>query len=84
MTKKNYLELWDYKLNIKLPQEVTSKSNKKYYFKCSNGLHESELKTLDKLTLKNYNLSCNKCNSLAQFGIDKYGDDFFNKYWSKK
>lgn len=80
---KDYLELWDYKLNEKSPQEVACKSNKKYYFKCLKGLHESELKTLDKFTLKSYNLSCNKCNSLAQFGIDKYGDDFFNRYWSK-
>ena len=42
--KKDVLNRWDYELNNCNPNEIFCSSNKKYYFKCSEGLHKSELK----------------------------------------
>lgn len=77
----DWLLLWDYELNQCSPDEVAYSSNKKYWFKCPRGLHESELKRLNDISKKDKRLSCNKCNSFGQWLIDIYGEDAIERYW---
>lgn len=76
---QEYLDLWDYELNNKKPNEVCFGSNKKYWFRCSRGTHDSELWTVNHLTHVNKNgrihtnLGCRKCNSLGQYLLDVHG-----------
>lgn len=80
--KQSVLDRWDYKLNSKKPSEIGFGSGKKYYFKCSRGIHRSELKSINKFTTGNDNImNCKTCNSFAQWGIDNIGEDFLEKYW---
>ena len=77
------LNRWDYELNSCKPSEVTyGSSSKKYYFKCSRGLHKSELKSINSFTNGHEkSILCNQCNSFAQYLIDKFGDNALKKYW---
>lgn len=81
------LDRFDCELNKIKPSEIGCSSNKKYYFKCPRGLHESELYSvnyLTKKTNKKKEIICKKCNSIGQFIIDKYGIEYLNKIWSSK
>jgi len=81
-SKQDVLNRWDYELNNLKPNELCYGVNKKYYFKCSRGLHKSELKSLNKFTSgQGGSMKCNRCNSFAQWGIDNIGSDFLEKYW---
>ena len=73
---QDYLDLWDYELNDRSPSNVNYRSSEKYYFKCSNNKHKSELFLISRITQKNkyYNLSCKKCNSFGQYLLDTYGN----------
>lgn len=44
--RQDLLDLWDYERNDKLPSEVPARTKTKYYFKCPNGIHESESRRL--------------------------------------
>ena len=79
--RQNILDRWDYKLNEYSPKDVSFSSNKKFYFKCSRGLHNSELKRIGSLIIGEGNVNCNQCNSFAQWGIDNICSDFLEKYW---
>lgn len=83
--QQNILSRWDYKLNDCKPSEISYSSNSQRYFKCPRELHESELKNINSFTSFrnsiNFNLQCNQCNSIAQWGIDNLGKDFLEKYW---
>jgi hypothetical protein len=88
-TENNELDVlkrWDYDLNKLKPEDVSYGMNKKYYFKCPCGKHESELKILNNFTNKNSRepgvMRCNKCNSFAQYLLDLYGSDALEKYWN--
>ena len=81
---KNYCDYWDYKLNDKKPEEVSCKTNKKYWFKCPRGLHDSELKQINLLTYRGHQLFCIKCRSFGQYLIDMFGDNAIDQYWSDK
>ena len=79
---------WDYNLNNKNPWEINAKSHTEIYIKCQNtdyhGSYPVEAKhfTLD-------NVRCSYCfhrkvhpkDSFAQYGINKFGTDFLEKYW---
>ena len=81
---EDWLELWDYELNECSPKEVGYGSNKKYWFKCPRGLHDSKLNTLSDLTRPDKEvvlLFCNQCNSFGQWLIDTFGEDALEKYW---
>lgn len=81
--RQDILDRWDYELNSILPSEVSAKTDKKYWFKCPRGIHESELKTISGFAYgKAKEIKCIKCNSFAQHCIDKYGEEYFNKIWS--
>lgn len=76
---QDYLDLWDYKLNKKSPDEISYGSHSKIYFKCPLNNHNSELKKLKNVIL--CGIVCTKCNSFAQWGIDNICSDFIEKYW---
>lgn len=81
--RQDLLDLWDYDLNDKNPNEISYGSSKKYWFKCPRGLHESTLCWLSSVRKKHIIDLCFKCNSLGQWLIDTYGVNGVNKYWSK-
>lgn len=67
--KEDILNIWDYELNKCTPNEIGYGSNKKYYFKCKNNLHKSELKNINNLS-HNRPIVCNQCNSFGQWCLD--------------
>ena len=75
------LDLWDYNANKISPYEVLRASNKKYYFKCPFGIHDSHLQIIHNLTLEQAPVSCPGCNSIGQWIIDNMGDDYLNMLW---
>jgi hypothetical protein len=82
--KSELLERWDYGLNDISPNKIAYKSQKKIFFKCSRGIHESSqlpATQASSLMLQNNLYPCKKCMSIAQWGIDNIGSDFLEKYW---
>lgn len=80
------LNLWDYSLNSKRPEEVGYSSMKKYWFKCPRGLHSASEVPIGNITKaykqnKKYCI-CHKCNSIGQYIIDNYGQDYLDSIWS--
>jgi hypothetical protein len=75
------LERWDYELNAISPFEVLKGSRVKCYFKCPRGLHQSELKTINKITTRGYITCCTYCNSLGQYIFDNFGENSLDIYW---
>lgn len=81
--KQYILDLWDYELNNKKPNEVTYGSGNKYWFKCPLGTHESELQSIHDFTNNHMgSISCTKCNSFAQYLLDTYGENSLELYWN--
>lgn len=78
--RQDILNRWDHDLNDLKPNEITYGTNKKYYFKCPRGIHNSELKKIKDI-IHEKNIKCNQCNSFAQWGIDNLGKEFLEKYW---
>lgn len=79
--RQDVLDRWDYELNDKKPSEI-SYSSSRYWFKCPNGLHFSELKTISVFTNgQEGSIRCKACNSFAQWGYDNVDDKFLEKYW---
>ena len=81
--KEDWLALWDYKLNGCTPKDVSYSSNKKYYFKCPKGLHDSEEKRIADLTTGNTEFKCKYCNSFGQWCIDNNETELLN-LWDYK
>lgn len=83
--ENNQLQLlaaWDYDLNCKSPDKVSSCTSNYYYFKCPKEKHESSLwKILSLTRYGKMKTVCKKCNSFAQHAIDKFGEDVLNLYW---
>ena len=48
--RQDLLDIWDYKLNNKLPNEVSCCTNNEYFFKCPQNKHKSTLWKLITLT----------------------------------
>ena len=94
------LKKWDYELNNCKPNEVSYRTHNKFWFKCDNPLHKSELKNIRTITSGRNNRSlCSQCNSIAQYLIDcglniedyldsekNVGIDYWAipKFWNKK
>lgn len=82
--RSDILNRWDYDLNTETPDKISYKTNKKFYFKCPCGKHESQLQSVQYLSAgKQKNLICTKCNSFAQYITDNYSSDYFEQIWSK-
>lgn len=80
--RRDLLDRWDYELNDKSPSEISYKSNKKYWFKCPRGIHESQLQDVQYFPSgRSKEMYCVKCRSFAQHVIDDYGEDIFKKIW---
>jgi hypothetical protein len=80
--QEDVLGMWDYELNNCKPSEICFSTPKKYYFKCPNNLHSSEIKRISDYTnINKGNIKCKQCNSFAQWGIDNICSDFLEKYW---
>jgi len=83
--RQDIFNRWDYELNKKQPSKVCYSSKLKYYFKCPNRIHKSELKNISAFTGgQEGSIRCNQCNSFAQWGIDNICSDFLEKYWDYK
>lgn len=80
---QDILDRWDYDKNQENPSEIPhGVSDKKYWFKCPRGIHESELKNISNFTGgREESIVCKMCNSFAQWGIDNISEDFLEKYW---
>jgi len=80
--REDVLDRWDYDKNEKTPYEITHGTNKKYYIKCENGVHVSELKKISNFVYgQEASIKCFKCRSFAQYHIDNTDSDFLEKYW---
>ena len=65
-------------------KNVGYKSNLKWWFKCPRGLHESDQYFMCFVTSSpTKNLTCRKCNSVAQAIIDKFGEQYLLDHWHK-
>lgn len=81
--RQDILTRWDYEMNDCNPSDISFKSNNKYYFKCSEGLHPSKAYKICDLHKSKYpQIRCKQCNSFAQYIINEYGEDYLNKIWS--
>lgn len=70
--RQDILDLWDYDKNDKLPSEVASGTKTKYYFRCPNGIHESESRRLIGISENvNHNLLCLQCTGGSGGNIRK-------------
>lgn len=78
------LEQWDYELNQCSPYDIAYASHKKYYFKCINGLHNSSLKAISKITSRGDKPFCIECHSIGQYIIDMYGKEYLKYTWDYK
>lgn len=81
-------EYWDYELNDRSPWEISAKNNTMVYIKCQNtDYHGSYIVSVKHFVVDN--VRCSYCfhrkvhpkDSFAQYGIDKYGEDFLDRYW---
>lgn len=80
--QQQLLNAWDNVLNNKSPEEVSCCTSDYYYFKCPCDIHESSLWQIVSLTRHGKSKTiCKKCNSFAQYAINKFGDDVMNLYW---
>lgn len=84
--RQDILDRWDYDLNKCSPKDILYSSNgidkRGYWFKCARKVHPSEQKSIgDFIRGHEGSINCKMCNSFAQWGKDKYGEDFLEKYW---
>jgi hypothetical protein len=83
--RSDLIDRWDYDLNKCSPKDIPYRSHKKFYFKCPNGEHESQLfdpHLIWRLDNENSEMQpCIKCNSFAKWGISEFGDSFLNDFW---
>lgn len=79
------LDLWDYDLNQKDPDDVSCRTADFYYFKCSKGKHKSTMHQIMSLSVpaKVKKDTCVYCNSFAQHIINSFGDDALSVLWDQ-
>lgn len=80
--RQDILDRWDYELNDCKPSDFGYSSNSKYYIKCPENKHESELKSINDFTGGHEGvMNCKGCNSFGQFLINTLGKDALKLYW---
>lgn len=77
----SFLDRFDYEKNSKSPKDFSCGSKQYIYLKCENGKHDSSLYMIKHITKGVTKCECSKCHSIAQWGIDTFGNDFLDKYW---
>ena len=75
------LDLWDYDKNIISPYQVKFMSQQKFYFKCERGIHDSYTHIIANIVNNRASCSCNKCNSIGQWIIDNYDEEYLYVIW---
>ncbi len=89
---KNLEDIWDYDKNIISPWEIPHCSTTKVWIKCQDvDYHGSYERSCNEIV---WNKGCPYCNpnsgnvhpkdSMGQYIIDNFGEDFLNKIWSDK
>lgn len=83
------LDMWDYNLNSKTPDEISWSSKQIVYFSCGNPSHSSRALSINAITSnegKKYipERICIGCNSFAEWINEKYGEGYIEKIWSNK
>lgn len=78
------MDRWDYELNELTPSEIGFAANRKFWFKCPRGIHESRAYSPNNLIHKGRTAKCPQCESIGQFIIDTYGENGIEMYWSTK
>ena len=83
--RQDILSRWDCELNNCSPKDITYGTNKKYWFKCDkHPEHESELKSINKLTNdKDKSICCIQCSSVAQYILDNFPNNDLYEIWDK-
>ena len=80
--QQQLLDAWDYDFNKKSPDKVSCCTSDCYYFKCPENKHESSSWKILSLTRHGKTKTvCKKCNSFAQYAIDKFGKNVLDLYW---
>ena len=84
--RQDVLDRWDYELNGCSPKDISYSTHIKYWFKCNKHVkHKSELKNINNLTGgQEGSIECSQCNSIGQYIIDNYGEEFLWEIWSDK
>ena len=84
--RQDVLDRWDYELNNCSPKDISYGSKISKWFKClKHTEHKSELKNINCFTNGEISsIECNQCNSIGQYIIDNYGQEFLWKVWSDK
>lgn len=80
---QDWLDLWDYQLNNKKPNELSYGSGERVYFKCTNPLHKSYNVRICSITNTN-KLICHACNSFAQWCVDNKHLDWLELWDNEK
>ncbi len=72
--RQDILDLWDYDKNVVSPFEIPSGTKNRYYFKCCNGLHDSESKRILSITDKpDHKVICKQCEAEGLYRQDLFG-----------
>lgn len=80
--RQDILELWNYDKNNKTPKEIGCSCDETYFIHCQRYIHEDIAIVPSNITrLKTGRCLCKKCNSIAQFLIDTYGEEALCMYW---
>lgn len=76
-----WLQYWDYDKNDFSPYDISKTNGNKAYFKCSRGLHESELTRISDITsYKKVPYQCRACSSFEQWCIDNDHKDLLDRW----
>ena len=81
--RTDILDLWDYKLNNELPEDVGYSSPNNFYFVCKDNVSHHPKYKLRNITKNgtNFQIQCYICNSFGYNLNVYYGDDALNNYW---
>ena len=75
--RQDILDLWDYDLNNCSPFDIPRGTKNKYYFKCHNGIHESDLRRISNITESpNHKVVCKLCGVEGLLKKDLTGEVF--------
>ena len=79
--RRDLLDRWDYEKNQCSPKDIGMHTGKSYWFKCPNGIHESEphwLKHVKKGCSTEF--ACLQCNSFGQWCLDHNRKDLIDRW----
>lgn len=73
------LDRWDYDKNKEDPKDITLMTGK-YWFKCENGIHDSELKNLESIRRYKKVTKCSICNSFGYYCEKYHRQDLLDRW----